>query len=117
MDNIENGRITDVFFGIEDHGCMTLMITIEGEHWGCGYGGYQLLSKEGGGMYAIKKLLETFEVYDIKKLEGKIVRVKWLNNSYSAGNKIVAIGDIIKNKWFDWDSAFAEFKEKYHENI
>lgn len=113
MDNIENGKITSVFFGIEDHGCMTLYLQLEGKSWGCGFGGYQLLGADGSGMYAIKKLLETFDVQDLYSLKGKVVRVKWLNNSYSCGNKIISIGDIIEDKWFDWEMAFREFNERY----
>lgn len=109
MNKIENGKITDIFFGIEDHGCMTLMLTIEGKDWGCGFGGYQLLSKDGSGMFAIKKLLQTFNIQDLYSFKNKVIRVKWLNESYNCGNKIIAIGDIIEDKWFSWEEAFEEY--------
>lgn len=41
MDNILNARITKTELG-EDHGCLTAHIVVEGEAWGCGYGGYVL---------------------------------------------------------------------------
>ena len=102
-ETIENAKITNIFFGIEDHGCMTLTINLEGAGWGCGFGGYNLLGEHG--MKAIKQLLETFEMNDLYGLKGKYVRVEFESSSGCSGIK--RIGDIISDKWF----SFKEFYE------
>ena len=39
MKEILNGRIKSTFLGREDHGILTAYLQIEGESWGCGFGG------------------------------------------------------------------------------
>jgi hypothetical protein len=39
---IENAKITFVDLSMADHGCLTLSLCLEGEGWGCMYGGYVL---------------------------------------------------------------------------
>lgn len=41
MNEVLNARITKTTLG-EDHGCLTAHIVVEGDAWGCGYGGYVL---------------------------------------------------------------------------
>lgn len=101
MNEIRNAKITNVFFGIEDHNCVTLIIDCEGCDWGCSYGGYSL-GIEIDGIEAVKKLLETFKIYDLYELKGKLIRCDIRDN------RIYAIGDIIENRWF----SFKEFFER-----
>ena len=37
---IKNAKITNVSLSMEDHGCLTFYITLDGGGWGCNYGGY-----------------------------------------------------------------------------
>lgn len=99
--------ITDVFFGIEDHGLMTCNLTVEGDGWGCGFGGYSLSLNDGSGMSAIKALLETLGVRDLCELKNQPVRLQWEDGKgESVSNRICKIGHIVRNKWFSWREFF-----------
>ena len=43
MNKIENARIVSTRLG-EEHGCLTADIAVEGEGWGCMFGGYCLIT-------------------------------------------------------------------------
>lgn len=109
----DNAMITEVFFGIEDHGCMTCNLMLEGEDWGCGFGGYCLDDETGAGMCAMRTLLETFGVNDIDDLRNMPVRVQWSENRNS-WRSIEAIGHIVKNKWFSWQNCLNRWYEDHN---
>lgn len=109
---IENGKITDTYLG-EDHGCLTANLTIEGDGWGCGFGGYALASwvdvqKPGCGAGAIVMLLRTLDLQQWEQLSGTYVRVK----TEGWGGKILAIGHVIKDQWFSFKDYFDDAKEE-----
>ena len=108
---ILNGKITKTRLG-EEHGCLTAYITIEGDGWGCGTGGYCLdhwcqstghyHSSDGYG--AIIELMKTFDVESWEDLKGQYCRVE----SEGWGGKITKIGHLMKDKWFSWKEYFDE---------
>ena len=103
----ENGKITSTFLGVEDHGIFTIMLTIQGEDWGQGYGGYALSGKgKFTSLKVVKEILDVFEVNSWEELKGKYCRVR-RNDAFG---KIIEIGNLIKNKWFSFDEFFAENK-------
>ena len=111
---ILNAKITNTKLG-EDHGCLTANLFLEGDGWGCTFGGYCLdhwysdvgkhHSPDGYG--AIIELMKTLEVESWEELNGKYVRVEiegW-------GGNIIKIGHLLKNKWFSWKDYFEEAKK------
>lgn len=106
---IENAKITSTKLG-QEHGCLIADLTIEGEGWGCGFGGYcldhwcadigQYSSSDGYG--AIIELMKTLEVESWEELNGQYVRVE----SEGWGGRILRIGHLMKNKWFSFKEYF-----------
>ena len=118
MNKIENAKITSTKLG-EEHGCLTADIVVEGENWGCAFGGFCLdhwfaeigehSSTDGYG--AIIELMKTLDVESWEQLKGQYVRVEcegW-------GGKILKIGHLIKDKWFSFEEYFKAAKEKINE--
>ena len=112
---IENAKITRTMLGIEDHGIMTCMITVEGPGWGCGFGGYAFDAWDpdkkdrfgvGYGIEFIKRVLSTVGVEKWEDLPGKHIRVE--NEGW--GGKITRIGNILEDKWFDPEELTKEFE-------
>lgn len=111
MNDILNAQITSTELG-EYHGCLTVHLIVEGNGWGCGYGGYVLdrwcaepgryESRDGYG--AIIELMKTVGVESWEELKGKYIRVK-LNEPFG---RVIAIGNLLKDKWF----SFKEYFEK-----
>ena len=110
---IENAKIADTKLG-EDHGCLTANIFLEGDGWGCFFGGYCLdhwcanagehHSSDGYG--AIIELMKTLEVESWEELKGQYVRVE----SEDWGGRIIRVGHLLKNQWFACDEYFAKVK-------
>ena len=112
---IENAKITFVDLSMADHGCLTLRLCLEGERWGCIYGGYALGSGYVGadefegsaaGMESIMRIMDTVGCDTFTEMNGKYVRAAvkgW-------GDRIQIIGHITKDKWFDQESFFKEKK-------
>lgn len=103
---IENAKITGTSLGPEDHGIFTAWVTVEGEGWGVGFGGYAFDSwnekrKQRVGMsYGleyIRRLMKTVGVERWEKLPGTYVRVE----TEGAGGKCLRIGHVLKDQWFD----------------
>ena len=115
MDKTEiiNGKITGTKLG-EDHGCLTAGLTIEGNGWGCGFGGYCLdhwfagigehNSSDGYG--AIIELMKTLEVESWEDLNGRYVRVE----TEGWGGRVLRIGHLMKDKWFSFKEYFDAVK-------
>jgi len=103
---IENAEITSTMLGNEDHGIFTCYVTVEGEGWGGGFGGYGLdqyipEKKErigtAYGLEFIKRILSTLEVSSWENLRGTPVRVE----TEGPGGRILRIGHFKKKRWFD----------------
>ena len=112
---IENAKITKTKLG-EERGCLTADIVVEGDSWGCAFGGYCLdhwFSEIGeyssaDGYGAIIELMKTLEVESWEELKGQYVRVE----SEGWGGRILKIGHLMKDKWFSFDEYFKSVKEK-----
>ena len=110
---IENAKITDTKLG-EDHGCLTTNIFLEGDGWGCFFGGYCLdhwYAKAGehhssDGYGAIIELMKTLEVESWEELKGQYVRVE----SEGWDGNITRIGHLMKDQWFSFDEYFKRVK-------
>ena len=110
---IENAQITGTKLG-EEHGCLTAEIFLEGDHWGCVFGGYCLdhwfaetgehHSSDGYG--AIIELMKTLEVESWEELKGTYVRTE----SGGWGGGVTRIGHLMKDKWFSFDEYFKKVK-------
>ena len=116
--SIENALITNVDLSMADHGCLTLAMTLEGSGWGVVYGGYCLgkgylgadddfFDGSAAGMEYLIRIMDTVGVEKFQDLKGKYVRVankRW-------GSSVKIIGNIIKDKWFDAETFFADKEE------
>lgn len=116
--SIENALITNVDLSMADHGCLTLVMTLEGSGWGVVYGGYCLgkgylgadddfFDGSAAGMEYLIRIMDTVGVEKFQDLKGKYVRVA--NKGWGSSVKI--IGNIIKDKWFDAETFFADKEE------
>ena len=114
--NIENAKIIDTRISMADHGCLTFDLTLEGNGWGCCYGGYcighgylgakEFKANSGNGLVAIMKIMNTVGVEYWEDLKGKYVRCK--TNEW--GGTIDEIGNLIEDKWFNIREFFANNK-------
>ena len=104
---------------MKNHGCLTLGIFLEGAGWYTCYGGYCLGKGYVGadddffkgsqeGMEAIIRIMDVIGVEDLFDMKNHYVRVAMK----STGNNIKIIGNIIKEKWFDYESFFEDKGEK-----
>ena len=102
---IENAKIKDVFIGIEDHGFLTMTITLDYGGSCQAFGMFNLCSPRDSKYYPgeknpcgvfIRRVLEIADVDCIDKLVDKTIRVDhdWTN--------IYRIGHILNSdEWFD----------------
>ena len=110
---IENAKITYVSLTMKDHGVLTFWVGLEGNGWGCSRGGFvighgylgakEFKAERGDGLEAMMKIMDTVGVESWEDLQGKYVRVEL--GKFSDG--VHAIGNLIKDKWFDVKSFFA----------
>lgn len=111
---IQNARIRSTSLTMADHGCLTFWLHLEGDGWGCGFGGYcigfgylgseNFNAENGDGLVAIMKIMDTVGVEEWENLKGKLVRVK----TDGWGSGIKEIGNIIEDKWFNIETFFQE---------
>lgn len=108
---IENAKINSVDLSMEDHGCMTLSVVLEGKGWCCTYGGYCLghgylgaktFDGDDKSMPYIMQIMDTVGVSRFNNMVGKYIRVA----TKGWGDVIKIIGNIIEDKWFDPESFF-----------
>ena len=115
---IENALIKSVDLSMADHGCLTLAMTLEGGGWGVVYGGYCLgkgylgaaddfFDGSAAGMEYLIRIMDTVDVEKFQDLKGKYVRVA----AKGRGSSVKIIGNIIKDKWFDAETFFADKEE------
>lgn len=113
---IKNAKITNVSLSMEDYGCLTFYITLDGGGWGCNYGGYcigkgylgaKIFRGSEAGLEVLMRIMDTVGVECWEDLKGQYCRVK----TEGWGGKILSIGNILKDKWFD----IKEFYNTYNE--
>ena len=113
---IENALITNVDLSMADHGCLTLAMTLEGSGWGVVYGGYCLghgylgadhFDGSASGLESIMRIMDVIGVERFQDLKGKYVRVA----TKGWGGPVKIIGNILKDKWFDIETFFADKEE------
>lgn len=114
---IENAKITNADLSMEDHGCLTFSMGIDGGGWGCNYGGYCLghgylgakdFSGSAKGMEYVMRIMDTVGVSKLSDLEGKYIRVA----TKGWGDVVKIIGNIIQDQWFDPEAFFKEASDK-----
>lgn len=96
----ENCQIVGTHLGFEWHNILTLDLTLEGDGWGVGFGGYRMDGPRG--MDCLKELLETLEVGKYEDLKGMYVRMI----SEGVGGRCLAIGHLLKDRWFSFEQFF-----------
>ena len=112
--DIKNAKITGTMLGTEDHGVMSFWLYLDyGDSGAQGAGGYVLdsydrtLDKRVASKWcgeAVAEVLRVVGVESWEKLKGQHIRVK------ADYNKVHAIGNLLKDKWMDFDSFFKEAK-------
>lgn len=104
MRSIKNARITRTFLGYEDHGTLTLMITLDYGDASQGFGGYafdgydEKLKRrvhDASSMRFIAEVLRVVGVDSYEELVGKHVRAD------ADLVKVYRIGNLLKDDWFD----------------
>lgn len=95
-----NAIIRETFLGMEDHGIMTAYLRLEWDGGGQSFGGYAFGSFSNPisspfGMEFVRRVLDVVGVEQWEQLKGKHVRMRgdW--------SKVEAIGNIVKDAWFD----------------
>ena len=110
---IKNALIKNVDLSMADHGCLTLAMMLDGNHWGTIYGGYCLshgylgsdtFTGSAASMESIMRIMDTVGVERFQDLKGKYLRVAVTTGS----GPIKIIGNIIEDKWFDIETFFKE---------
>jgi len=101
-----NGRITSASIFIEDHGLLTLMLQIEDNLGSNGFGGYQ---------YDFRKVVDGHAEWSSKGCSDLASHVRQILTVFGVdrwesvggycrvlrdGNKILAVGHIVENKWW-----------------
>lgn len=113
LDVFKNAKITSASLSMSDHGCLTSNICLEGAGWACCYGGYCLghgylgakkFDGSSKGVVSLMRIMDTVGVEKWEDLKDKFIRVATKN----WGDTIKIIGNIIKDKWFDYESFFKE---------
>ena len=112
---IENAQITNVSLTMEDHGCLTFWLILEGDDWGCGFGGYcigkgylgadKFTANRGDGLEAMMRIMDVVGVSKWEDLKGKYLRVQFSGNG--CGVRVSTIGNLVKDKWFNIADFFA----------
>lgn len=92
-----NAKIESMSLGYEDHGIMTIMLTLDFGGSMQGFGGYGLDGAEDLQRW-IKELLRVVGVERWEDLKGKYVRVE---KEEDWNGRITQIGHFLENKWFD----------------
>ncbi len=110
---IENAKITFVDLSMEDHGCLTLRMGLDGSGWGCVYGGYCLghgyvgadeFEGSAKGMEYLMRIMDVVGVGRFDLMKGVFVRTA----TKGWGDSVKIIGNIIEDKWFDPESFFKD---------
>jgi hypothetical protein len=92
--SIRNAIVESTHLGKEDHGIVTCQLHLSYGSSNQSFGGHSLMYEKYGIAY-INAILETLNVNKWENLPGTHLRVK------STSQKIVAIGHIINDTWFN----------------
>lgn len=112
---IKNAQIKGAELTMEHCGCISLDVVVEGEGWGCVFGGYSLghgylgaeeFSGYGPGMESIARIMDTVGVTKLSDLKGRYIRA-----AATRDKRLKIIGNIINDKWFDIESFFEDAQE------
>lgn len=111
---IANAKISDVSLTMEDHGCLTFYVTVEGAAWGVSLGGYcigkgflgadEFTAENGNGLEAMMRIMDVVGVSKWEDLKGQYCRVQFEDG----GGRCYSIGNIMKDKWFNLTKFFQE---------
>ena len=112
---IVNAQIKNVSLTMADHGCLTFWLTLEGDGWGCGFGGYcigkgylgatEFTAERGDGLEAMMRIMDVVGVSKWEDLKGKHIRAELTGRGW--GDSVTTIGNLIKDKWFNIADFFA----------
>ena len=111
---IENAYITHVDLSMADHGVLTLEISLEGNSWGCVYGGYVLghgylgakeFTGSEQGLESIMRIMDVVGADKFNEMTGTLIRVA----TKGLGSSVKIIGNAIKDQWFDIDTFFKDY--------
>ena len=114
---LRNAEITNVSLNMEDHGALTLDLSLSGSGWGVVYGGYVLghgylgaknFVGYASGLEAIMRIMDVVGVADLMEMKGKHVRVALKG----IGDSVKIIGNFIRDEWFDYGSFFDDKKQE-----
>mgnify|MGYP004527187797 FL=1 len=117
---LENALIKNVSLSSTDYCCLTLNMNLEGGGWVCSYGGYCLgkiypnsyekdtYEGSAAGMEAIMRIMDVVGVSHLEDMQGKYIRVA----TKGWGSTIKIIGNIVSDRWFDYETFFADKKEE-----
>lgn len=117
MEEILNAKITSVSLSMEDHGCLTFWVTVDGGGWGVSLGGYAIghgylgadkFEGYDAGLEAMMRIMNVVGVEKWEDLKGKFVRVK----SKGLGTSVHTIGNILTDEWFDLKEFFEDKKNE-----
>lgn len=110
--DIRNAQIKGAELTMENYGCISLDIVVEGAGWACVFGGYSLgrgylgakeFSGYGPGMESIARIMDTVGVTKLSDLKGRYIRA-----AAAKDKRLKIIGNIINDKWFDIKSFFED---------
>ena len=112
---VMNAKITHVDLSMADHGCLDMAVTMDGGGWGCVFGGYKLGSGylgadefEGSaaGLEYIMRVMDTIGCEKFNQMKGKYARCV-----FDDTQRIIMIGHITENKWFNPKEFFDNYKQ------
>lgn len=110
---LRNALVTKVDLSTQNHACLTLELTLEGQGFGVIYGGISLgrgyvgakeFEGSAKGNEYIMRVMDTVGSDSFTGMKGKYVRVAIKDGSLCSICKI--IGHIIEDKWFDPEKLF-----------
>jgi len=106
----KNAIIRSVSLSRPDHGCLSAWLHVDHDGGTQGFGGYNLYSpflhkamKQTAAGHFIWRCLEVIGVMDWDQLVGKAIRLR------IEDGRIVAIGHIVKDNWFEPHSELERF--------
>lgn len=111
--DIWNAEIKNVSLSMEDHACLVSYLSLDGHGpcccYGCyvlgkGYVGAKTFKGYASGIEAIMRIMDTVGCSTYESMKGKYVRVA----SKGWGSTVKIIGNIIEDKWFDYESFFKD---------
>jgi len=109
---ILNAKIVSADISMTDHSVLTYSLELQGDSWGCSFGGYVIgrgylgaeeFEGSAKGLEAIMRIMDTVGVEKWSDVPGRYVRVE----SQGISTPITKIGNIISDKWFDQREFFS----------